>query len=590
MSGEAWITLAVIVALVVVLARELTRPAFAILAATIFLFLIGIIDADAAFSGFSNEAPLVVAALLVVARAVDLSGLVGPVVRALFGAATNQRVLLARLVFPLAGVSAFLNNTTLVAMTIPAVLDLCQRRGISPSRFLIPVSYAAVLGGVITAVGTSTNLTVSGLLRESEMQPLGLFELAPVGVAIAAIGCALMVLLAPRLLPERGTVREALAPQRERAFTVSMRVVPDGPMDGLTVQEAGLRHLHGVFLVEIERREARLAPIGPEHSLEGGDILTFVGRVDDVVDLQRLRGLESTEARQVDALANRARSFFEAVVGADEALAGRTLEEVGFRSQYGAAVLAIRRAGQPVDAKLGEVRLRMGDTLLLLADGGFRNRWRDARDFLLIAPVQGLPPFQSRRAIPVGIIGVGFVLLTGLGIVPILQGALAAALLIIATGALNIRQAYAAIDLDIVLLIAAAFGLGTAVQETGLGAAIADLLLTFFLPFGLVGALAGVLLATMAMTELISNNAAAVLLFPVAVATAAVTGSDPRPFVIAVAYGASLSFLTPIGYQTNLMVYGVGGYRFADFTRLGIPLNLATIAVGLLLIPLFFPF
>ncbi|OGN82326.1 MAG: hypothetical protein A2X23_12900 [Chloroflexi bacterium GWC2_73_18] len=589
MEWQGWLTLAVIVALVVALAREFVRPAVAVLAATAFLFLVGVIDADQAFAGFSNEAPIIVGALLILARAVDLSGLMSPLVGAMFGTVRSPRAVLARLVFPIAGFSAFLNNTTLVAMTVPAVLELCRRRGLSPSRFLIPVSYAAVLGGVITAIGTSTNLTVSGLLRDAGMRPLSLFELAPVGVVITVAGCLAMVLLAGRLVPERGSVRETFG-DRERSFTVSMGVVPGGPLDGASVGEAGLRHLHGVFLVEVERGGVSLAPVGPEQGLEGDDVLTFVGRVDDVVDLQRMRGLQSTENRQIDALDNGAHAFFEAVVGADDALAGRTLREVGFRGRYGGAVLAIHRAGQPVNAKLGEVRLRMGDTLLILGDGAFRNRWGDVRDFLLIAPLAGVPPTQGRRAIPVALIGIGFVVLTGLGVVPILQGALGAALLIVAAGILTARQAREAVDLDIVLLIAASFGLGAAVQSSGLGGVIADLLLTVFRPFGLVGALAGVLLATMALTELISNNAAAALLFPVAVATAAATGSDPRPFIIAVAYGASLSFLTPIGYQTNMMVFGLGGYRFTDFTRLGIPLNLVSIVFGLLLIPVFFPF
>jgi di/tricarboxylate transporter len=587
MSVEAWITLAVVVGLVVVLARELIRPAVAVLSATIILLLLGVIDGDQALAGFSNEAPIVVAALLLLARAVDLSGLLGPVVAWIFGASRQPRVLLARLLFPIAGFSAFLNNTALVAMTVPAVLDLAQRRGLSPSRFLIPLSYAAVLGGAMTAIGTSTNLTVSGLLRESGMRPLALFELAPVGVVITLVGCGLMVLLADRLLPDRGSTREALA--AGRSFTVSMRVKPGGPVDGATVSEAGLRHLKGVFLVEVERAGNRVAPVAPEQMLAGDDLLTFVGRVDDIVDLQRLRGLQTAESRQVDQLSDGGHAFFEAVIG-DHDLAGQTLRETGFRARYGGAVLAIHRAGQRVNAKLGDVRLGMGDTLLVLADADFRDRWRDTRDFLVIAPVQGVPPTQSRRALPVAVIGLGFVVLTGLGIVPILNGSLATALVIVGMRILTVRQAREAVDLDIVLLIAAAFGLGAAVQQSGLGAVVADGLLTLALPFGLLGALAGILLATMALTELVSNNAAAVLIFPVALATAAATGADPRPFIIAVTYGASLSFLTPIGYQTNLMVYGIGGYRFTDFTRLGVPLNLATIAVGLLLIPVFFPF
>ena len=586
MSIEAWLTLATLVVLVAVLAREAAPPASAVLVTTIFLLLVGIINADQAFSGFSNEAPIVVAALLVFARAADISGLLQPIIDRFIGRGPAPRGLLARILFPLTLVSGFLNNTTLVAMSIPAVVDLCNRKGLSSSRFLMPISYAAVLGGVITTVGTSTNLTISGLLRESNFEPLGLFELTPVGLPIALVGTLVLVLVAGRLLPDRGSGPSDTP--RERDFSVSMLVQRDGPLVGLSVEHAGLRQLEGVYLVAIERDGERIAPVGPETELHARDVLTFVGRVDQVVDLQRTRGLLSTQRRQIKQLTGDRHTFNEVVLG--EGFSGQTLREVSFRARYGAAVLAIHRAGHRVEGKLGELPLRLGDTLLILAGADFRDQFRDSADFLVIAPLSGISPTQPRKAKRVGLLGIGFVLLTGLEILPILEASLLVALLLIATRALTVRQAREAVDLNIVILIAASFGLGAAVDGTGLGQAIADVLLTVFLPFGLVGALAGVLLATMILTEMISNNAAAVLLFPVAVATAAATGTDPRPFVVAVALGASLSFLTPLGYQTNLMVYGIGNYRFGDFTRLGLPLNIVSVALSLALIPIFFPF
>ena len=252
MPIAAWFTLAVLVVLIVVLAREILPPAVAVLSATVVLLLARIIDADAAFVGFSNEAPIIVASLLVFARAADVAGIVGPALERVFGAASGgSRWALPRLTLPIAGLSAFLNNTTVVAMTVPAVLELCRRRGLSASRFLIPISFAAVLGGVITTVGTSTNLTVSGLLRNADMQPLSLFELTPVGLPIALAGCAMIVLLAGRVLPDRRSSDREAPGDDARSFTVSMRVQRGGPIDGKTVEDAGLRHLQGVFLVEI---------------------------------------------------------------------------------------------------------------------------------------------------------------------------------------------------------------------------------------------------------------------------------------------------------------------------------------------------
>ena len=586
MSLDAWLTLAVIAAVIVALAREMVQPAAAVLGGTVVLLLLGITSPEQAFSGFSNEAPIIIASLLVLARAVDLSGILQPIVGALFGGVTGTRALLARLLLPVTGSSGFLTNTTVVAMTVPPIIELSRRRSLPPSRFLIPVSYAAVLGGVITTIGTSTNLTVSGLLSRRNMQPLDLFEITPVGLPVALVGLATILLLAPRLLPERGA-RRVDSIDGARDFTVSMRVLEGGALDGQSVESAGLRHLHGVFLVEVEREGQVVAPVAPDQVLRGGDLLTFVGRVDDIVDLQRIRGLVSSESTHLEELGGAGHSFYEVVVGAD--LAGRTLKTVGFRARYNAAVLAVHRQGQRLEAKLGEVPLRLGDTLLVLADGGFRERWRDSRDFLLIAPLSGVAPTRSGKAPLVAAIALGFVALTGLGYITLLQGALLVVLALVGTRALTIGEARRAIDLNLVVLVAAAFGLGAAVESSGLGSVAAEGLLTLFAPFGAVVALAGLYVATVMLTELISNNAAAVLLFPVAVATAAGMGLDARPFVIAVLFGASLAFLTPVGYQTNLMVYSLGNYRFLDFTRLGLPVTLLAGATVVLLVPIFFP-
>jgi len=584
---EIWLTLAIIATVIFVLAREMVQPAAAVLAATVVLMLLGVTTFEEAFAGFSNEAPIIIASLLILARAVDLSGILQPIVGALFGGARGTRALLARLLFPVTGASGFLTNTTVVAMTVPSIIELSRRRGLPPSRFLIPVSYAAVLGGVMTTIGTSTNLTVSGLLSRNGMQPLDLFEITPIGVPAALAGLAAILIFAPRLLPDRGGRRpDPVAGARD--FTVAMRVQPAGPLDGETIESGGLRHLHGVFLVEVEREGQLIAPVAPSEVLRGGDVLTFVGRVDDIVDLQRLRGLVSSESSHLAELGGRGHSFYEAVVGPD--LVGRTLKALGFRARYNAAVVAIHRQGQRLEAKLGEVPLRLGDTLLVLADGGFRERWRDSRDFLLIAPLSGVPPTRTAKAPLVAAIVIGFVALTGLGIVSLLQGALLVVVALMGTRVLTVTEARRAVDLNLVVLVAAAFGLGAAVESSGLGQLAAESLLLVLEPFGMLAALAGLYVATIMLTELISNNAAAVLLFPVAVATAAALGVDARPFVITVLFGASLAFLTPIGYQTNLMVYSLGNYRFLDFTKAGLPVTLAAGAVVVLLVPIVFPF
>jgi di/tricarboxylate transporter len=578
-SVDAWLTLAVVVAMLVALARELAPPAALVLAATVTLLVAGVIDEGQAFAGFSNPAPLTVAALYVLARAAEKTGLMGPLVGRMLGnRAAVGRGALARVLLPSAGVSAFINNTPLVAMLIPEITSWCAKRNISPSRLLLPLSYAAILGGTITVIGTSTNLVVSGLLQESGREPFGLFEITPIGGVVAVTGLALLILVIPALLPERRGAEQALGDEM-REFVVEMEVEADGRLDGATVEGAGLRHLEGVYLVEIERRGRMIAPVSPANELRGGDRLTFVGQADLVVDLHRTAGLRSAEDKHLLAIDSPQHTFFEAVVGGSSSLVGRTLIESDFRARFGAAVVAIHRAGARVTGKLGEVRLRAGDTLLLLADRNFRGRWRESGDFLLVARLGGASPSASRKAPVVGLTAVAVIVLAALEVLPILQLALIAAGVMIVARVLTVGEARNAVDLDVIVLIAAAFGVGAAIETTGLASTIADGLVDGLGPLGDLGIILGVVVATSLLTEVITNNAAAAVIFPIAIAVAGDAGLDPRAMAIAIAVTASSSFLTPLGYQTNTMVYGPGGYRFTDYLRAGIPLNVLVIAV-----------
>ena len=598
MTFEAVLTLLVVGVTVVVLARDLVSPAAAVLGATVFLLVVGVIDAGQAFAGFSNPAPITVAALYVLARAVEATGALEPVINRVLGRPDPERLRvsgwarrlhLARVVAPSGVASALLNNTPIVAMVAPQIAQWSSRRGLSASPLLMPLSFVAILGGTITVIGTSTNLVVSGLLEQAGQAPIGMFEIGRIGVPVAIGGVLIILAVAHWALPDRTPAFDHLE-QRAREFSVAMRVTEDGPLDGSTVSDAGLRDLQGVYLSQVERDGHVTAPVAPTEVLRGGDVVIFVGRVDMIVDLQRKRGLTSTEGHHVEHLANPNRhGFFEAVIGAESPLVGRTLKAVGFRARYHGAVLGIHRAGAELHAKLGEVRLQVGDTLLVLADEGFRSRWRDTSDFLLIAGLGGSPPAMTRKAPLVWLIGFLLVFVAGVGLVPILNAALVAALALVATGVLSPREAKDAVDLNIVVLIAAAFGLGAAVETSGLADVLATGLQDVFGPLGDWGVMLGIVLATMLLTELITNNAAAVLMFPLAMSTAASLGASPRPFAMAIAVAASASFLTPIGYQTNTMVYGMGGYRFTDFARLGLPLSLLVVVACTTLVPVLWP-
>lgn len=547
------------------------------------LLVAGVVDAGQALAGFSNPAPMTVAALFVVARAVERTGALKPLVDLLLGDGRSRTAATARLVVPTAATSAFLNNTPIVAMLLPEVTGWALERRQSPSWYLMPLSFAAILGGTLTVIGTSTNLVVSGLLEATGRRPVGFFEIGKVGLPVTLVGVALLVVLAPRILPARRTPGEEID-EEGRRFVSDMVVLPGGPVDGKTVETAGLRHLRAGFLVTVQSPGQPPRTARPETPLRAGDRLRFVGRADQVVDLQRIPGLASAEQSHLKALEEG--TYFEVVIGEASPLAGRTLREVDFRRTYQAAVVAIHRAGQLLEAKLGEVPLRAGDTLIVLADSDFADRWRDRGDFLVIAPMGRRAMIRSPKAGWVILVLAGIVLASSSGVVPILHASLAGATLLVVIGALTPGEARAAVDLDVIVLIASAFGVAAALQSSGLASNVAQWISTVMSPLGARGALLGVVLATVVLTALVSNNAAALLMFPVAAAAAESTGLDVRGVAISLAVAASADFLTPIGYQTNTMVYGPGGYRFGDYARLGAPLTVATTVLLVWLVPL----
>jgi len=547
-----------------------------------------IITPAQAFAGFANPAPITIAALYVVAKAVEKTGVLAPIVGWMLGPGDNERASLARIAMPTTAVSAFLNNTPIVAMLIPQVEAWARAHNRSISNYLMPLSFAAVLGGAITLMGTATNIIASGLLEAIGEEPLGFFEITIVGLPIAVAGIAALVVLSPIVVPERRSARGNLE-EEFREFIVDMIVEADGIIDGSTVTNAGLRHLEGVFLVGLERGGAVVAPVNPNTRLEAGDRLRFAGRARDIVDLQAMPGLASTERDQMLELDNGEVTYFEAVLGAGSPLIWRGVREARFRGRYQAAILAVHRAGHRIDAKIGDVELRVGDTLLLVADPGFKDRWGDRRDFLLISSLRPAPPTTSPKAPLVALVVFGIVGLAASGVLPLVTAALLGVLVLVAIRSITPTEARHAVDLDVVVTIAAAFGLASAIVVSGLGASIAGWLFDVAAPSGQRAILAVIVLLTVVLKEIITNKAAVLLITPIAFSIAEATGGNPRAYAVAIAVAAALSFLTPIGYQTNTMVYGPGGYRYADYLRLGVPLTLIAITGIILIVPAVWP-
>ncbi|MEX2671977.1 MAG: SLC13 family permease [Phycisphaeraceae bacterium] len=598
MGFEAWFTIAVVISVLIGLILYQRAPDVVLLAGLTVLLVTGTLSAEEALAGFSNQGMITVAVLFVVVTGMRETGAMTILTNTMLGRPNSLRAAQARIMIPAATMSAFLNNTPIVAMMLPVIGDWGRKHRISVSKLLIPLSYAAILGGTCTLIGTSTNLVVNGLVLDyiGETQPdprfvhgLGMFEIAWVGVPAAIIGIGYMLLLgSTNLLRERKPVIDQLDDPRE--YTVEMVVEPGSPLVGKSIEEAGLRHLPGMYLVEIDRGDRILAVVSPQEKLHADDRLVFVGVVESVVDLQRIRGL-TPATNQVFKLdqPRHNRCLLEAVVSNTCPLIGKSIREGRFRTTYNAAVIAVARNGQRINKKIGDIVLRPGDTLLLEAGESFAKQQRNSRDFYLVSRVDdSTPPRHERAYIALAILGAMVISVTS-GLLTILTAAMLAGGLMLITRCCTASEARRNVDWQVLLVIGAAFGIGRAMDTSGAAGAIAASLIGFAgeNPWLVLIIVYGV---TMLFTELITNNAAAVLVFPIALSTARELEVSFMPFVIAIMVAASVSLITPIGYQTNLMVYGPGGYRFSDYTRIGLPLSLILWAVTVTLAPIIWPF
>ena len=563
-------------------------PDMVMIGGVVLLLAVGVITPDEALRGMSNEGMITVAALFVVAAAVERTGALASLVDRALGRPTSLAAAQLRTMVAPGVLSAFVNNTPVVALMVPAIRDWAKKNRLSVSKLLMPMNAAVVLGGLCSLIGTSTNVVVSGLVAGKRGQPLGMFDITWLGVPLFAAGLIYLITASKFLLKDR---RPPMSTSDDpRRYTLEMVVEPGSPLAGRTIEAAGLRHLHGLFLMEIDRNGHVIAAVAPTERLQAGDRLVFVGVIDSVIELQKIRGLRpaTDQVFKLDDPRSE-RVLVEAVVSPSCPLVGRTIREGRFRSTYGAVVIAVARDGERLEMKIGNIVLQPGDTLLVEAGPNFLDRQRSNRHFYLVSEVTGSTPPRHDKAWIACTVLAAMVLAAALELVPMVAAALVAACAVVALRCISSTEARRAIEWESLLLIAASFGLARAMEKTGLAEAVAHSMIAA------AGdqphlVLAALYVVTMLFTELMSNNAAAVLTFPIAWQTAADLGVNPMPFIMAMTVAASCGFATPMGYQTNLMIYGPGGYKFSDYMRFGGPLNLLVMAITIALAPLIWPF
>lgn len=585
MTFEIALTVGVLAAIFITLTLNLATADFILFLSLSVLIFSGILPIQDAFKGFSNSGVLAVALLFIVSEAIKNAGNLDYWMMRLLGYNRRGRLsfLLAKMMIPLSALSAFINNTPIVVIFTPVIKKWAEKIGLSPSKFLIPLSYATVLGGTCTLIGTSTNLLAHGLLLENGLKGYSLFELAWVGIPCTLTGILYLSFAGKYLLPNRVDVQTDVE-KNPKEYVVEMRVLENSPLAGKTIRDAGLRNLKGLYLLDIQRGQNTRGPVSNKEILLAHDRLIFVGVPSAIVELQETPGLAPAAHEMFEKdFAQMSTFFIEAVISSNSPARGKTVKEFDFRTHYGAGVVAVHRSGERVMQKVGSIRLQAGDTLLLFAEASFYDRWKHSQDFYLISHLKERPPISNSKSILTLSITALMILFAtigdhlphfGLPKITVLHAVIGAALLLFLTKCVSGRDAKRAIGWEVLFVIAFAIGLSKALQTSGTADFVGAFIQGVASHLGPTGILFLVYFITVLTTELLTNNAAVALAFPIALATAHHLNADPRPFVVAVTIAASLGFATPLGYQTHLIVQGPGGYKFSDYVKIGLPLDI----------------
>ncbi len=581
MTFDILIVTLVLIFIIVSLYTEIVGPAFTFLIGVMVLGFFKILTPKEILSGLANEQIIAIILLLLLGEIIRKTDMIDGLFDRIFRKARSYRGFMGRMTFIVAAFSAFMNNTPLVAIMMPYVHSWSKRNKIAPSKLLIPLSYAAILGGCTTLIGTSTNLIVNGMVTDQliipGLKPLQLFDFTVVGLPMVFIGSLYLVLFGNKLLPSHTDVISDFS-SHSREYLVEAQVRSKSSIIGKTLEEARLRNLPGLYLVEINRSNISLPAVSPNFKLQSGDVLVFAGDTATIAEMVNSNtGLMLT---QVGMFTKKSHTeVLELVISHNSTLINKTVKDTNFRAKFDSAILSIHRNGEKLTGKIGELKLKAGDVLLVLVGDDFAERASDTQDFYLISKIREFRKLKWYKVLAL-FGGVALAIIaSALGYISLFMALLILMILIFLLKIASPKDIPKSIDFNLAIIIALSLAIGTAMIKTGMADMISDYLVKAFIPFGPVALLGGIFIITNILASYITNKAAAAIIFPISVTAAIQLGLPTAPFILVVAFAAAANFITPIGYQTNLMVYGPGRYNFKDYLKIGLPLTLIYLVV-----------
>lgn len=574
------IVLITIVIMMMAFFLDWAKPVLIFLAANILFLMTGITSSADMLAGLANEQLISVLLLLVISDVLRKSGLLDVFFKSLFPQRLSYRRFLFRKSVAVTCISGFVNNTPLVAILMPYVYQWCREKNISPSRVMLPLSFATILGGTLTLVGTSTNLVVNGFVTQAGFKSLGFFDFTITGIGVASVGIFYVVFIMPKFLPDRKGLLENYN-QSLREYIVETYIAENSPLIDKTIEQAGLRHLKGLYLAEIIRGEELIPAVAPTEKLMKGDVLIFAGETSTIVDLLQSNpglALPGSIMKEGKEKAN----VVECIISTESSLIGKTFRESNFRALFNASVVAVSRNGERLRGKLGDLSLQQGDLLLLMTGSDFDERSNATNDLFVINRLKDITNFSPMKSALLGVGTVAAFVLSAAGVFTLFKGLLLIMCLIALLNFGRYTELKSSLDLDLFFVLALALGFAKAMHNSGLDATIASGIMESALQMDHpVALLFIVYLATNVLSMLVSNKAGVAIMFPVTVSLLRLMHiTEPTPYFLAIAFAGSAEFMTPYGYQTNLMVYGPGGYRFRDYIRAGWMLSLSCLLVS----------